>query len=137
MNMSLGCGELLIDGKPFGTTIGDAISFEHGEIPEYMSDIHMPLSANAELDFECEVNPFLFQKITGIDLGVGLDTSIGFIAKSFYQEQIRRHRKKRINKKWAKRYGYRTKFKEIEITEVSLVNKDEGLFDFEGRYIHG
>ena len=23
------------------------------------------------------------------------------------QEQIRRHRKKRINKKWAKKYGYR------------------------------
>ena len=137
MNMSLGNGEIFIDGKPFGATIGDAISFEDGEIPEYMSDVYVPLSANAELDFECEINPFVFEKITGVDLAMNYDLSAGFICKEPYQEQIRRHRKKRINKKWAKRYGYRTKFRDIKIQEVSLVNKDEGLFEFEGRYIHG
>lgn len=29
------------------------------------------------------------------------------------QEQIRKHKKRRINKKWAKKYGYREKFKNI------------------------
>ncbi len=44
-------------------------------------------------------------------------------------EQVKKHKNKRINKKWAKRYGYKNKEVEIEIEipncKVNKINKDE------------
>jgi hypothetical protein len=37
--------------------------------------------------------------------------SDGLLGESPYLIQARTHKKKRINKKWAKRYGYITKYK--------------------------
>lgn len=33
-----------------------------------------------------------------------------------YKTQIKKHHKKRINKKWAKRYGYSVEYKKVETT---------------------
>lgn len=42
--------------------------------------------------------------------------------------QVRRHKKRRINKKWAKRYGYITKFRTVNIENIS-VNRNEDGYD--------
>lgn len=116
---------IYLDGVEFTSTKNLDISFDNGEIPEYVTNIHTPLSAEAEFSCECEVNPRLLAKITGIDLAKGRDfaSSFTFKCSSPYQIQKRHHKKKRINKKWAKRYGYLTKFAEIRLQEVSLVNE--------------
>lgn len=54
--------------------------------------------------------------VVGIDLSNAEDTTAVIVQ---YQEPVRRHKKKRINKKWAKRYGYRTK---IKVHHVETVN---------------
>lgn len=116
---------LYLDGVEFAG-IGDLdVAFEDGEIPEYITSIHNPLSASAEFSCECEVNPQLLAKVTGVDLAQLGDLATGFSLKcsSPYQVQKRRHKKKRINKKWAKRYGYVTKFAEVTLQDVSLVDK--------------
>lgn len=117
--------KLYIDGVEFTSTKNLDISFDNGEIPEYVTDIHNPLSASAEFSCECEVNPQLLAKVTGVDLSQlgDLATSFSLRCSSPYQVQKRRHKKKRINKKWAKRYGYVTKFTEVRLEEVSLVNE--------------
>lgn len=45
------------------------------------------------------------------------------------QIQIRRHHKKRINKKWAKRYGYRTVYKSVGKFEPTGIEPVEGIKD--------
>lgn len=51
------------------------------------------------------------------------------------QEQIRKHRKKRINKKWAKRYGYRKILKSVQLRDVSIVGSHDDSIDVLG-YSH-
>ena len=100
----------------------DAISFRNGKIPEYITGINQPISASEEVIIECDVstiNTRLLKELAGLDwfesrkpYGITLE------CKQPYQVQIRRHKKKRINKKWAKRYGYETKFKMVKMTDV-------------------
>lgn len=44
----------------------------------------------------------------GYNVQILPDTLLG---ENPYLTQVRTHKKKRINKKWAKRYGYATKYK--------------------------
>lgn len=75
-----------------------------------------------ELDLDCcRINPVTLSKSVEFELEATLNVPlINELAGSFskpkgfdlewdgvYHEQIRKHKKKRINKKWAKRYGYR------------------------------
>lgn len=131
--------EIFIDGKRLGKVLESNISFtEESDPPDYITNIHPLLSASAEMSFECGIDAELFRKIAGVDLALGPDvTGYTMIGKCPYKEQIRRHKKKRINKKWAKRYGYRTKFRDVEVRDVTLIDRDNGLFEFEGRIIHG
>ena len=111
----------------------ETISFENETFPDYVTSIHAPLSASEEMSFECEVNPQLFEELAGVDLSQRRDlTSLTIEYASPYQVQARRHKKKRINKKWAKRYGYKTKFKTVRITDAQL-KQDENDFEFTGR----
>lgn len=57
------------------------------------------------------MNNGIFAKYTGIPIIVVPDS----------KKQNRRHRKKRINKKWAKRYGYTT-YNSIEDEKVIMMN---------------
>lgn len=112
------------------------LSFEHGQVPGYVTSINCPLSASEELSFECEVNAQAFSKLMGVDLAQRGDlTGFTVECKMPYQVQIRRHRKKRINKKWAKRYGYKTMFKTVKMTDVQF-GQNETDFEFIGRDVY-
>lgn len=87
--------------------------------------INFPLSANADLEMEVGL-PITARTSAVIDLAQTCDMSYSLQLSEPYQEQIRRHKKKRINKKWAKRYGYRLKWKNLRFSEVSLVPKGHG-----------
>lgn len=114
----------------------ETISFENETLPDYVTSIHAPLSASEEMSFECEVNPQLFEKLAGVDLSQRRDlTSLTIKYASPYQVQARCHKKKRINKKWAKRYGYKTKFKTVRITDAQF-KQDENDFEFAGRSMY-
>ena len=107
-------------------------------LTDCMTDFRVPLSDKEELSFECEVNPSLFsQLVGGIDLSSYRDaSSYTLIGKLPERVQIRRHKKKRINKKWAKRYGYKTIYKNVQLTDVhfdpSYAIADDGAVTFTG-----
>lgn len=77
----------------------------------------IPFSADAEPDYEFEFKIPLAQEFT-VDSAVVDQTLLQHVMEApngWHMEyeanilvQARRHRKKRINKKWAKRYGYKT-----------------------------
>ena len=136
---------LIIDGKPF----------EYPEIPELaistgkkigtgmlVGTINPTISTDAEMSFECDtiLNPNAIRKLLGVDLACGPDisASLSFSGEGIKRVQIRKHRKKRINKKWAKRYGYKTVLTDVKIVDASLVQcgrpcEDGYTFEFVGR----
>lgn len=115
--LQLGKGKLIFD---FEKKLTDKLSFVDDDIPSYVKSIHRPFSADAEASFEIEVDARSFMKLTG-DI-IPRDSSFDVLAKTPYQVQIRKHKKKRINKKWAKRYGYLTKFKMVKMDGVTFTN---------------
>ena len=131
MNYALGRGKLYLNDLEFASIdkIED-ISFKNGAIPEYITNIYCPVSTNEEYSIECEIDARLFSRIMGVDLSRVGDFTVE--CKSPYQVQIRRNKKKRINKKWAKRYGYKTRFNKIQITDVKLIS-DVNESEFVGR----
>jgi hypothetical protein len=109
----------------------NTISFDRYKIPAYITRINSPLSASEEVTFECDVDPRLFSNITGADISRFSDTTgITLEFRSPYDVQIRRHKKKRIDKKWAKRYGYKTVYEDVRITDVHF-NHDDSRFEWE------
>ena len=127
-------GTFYIDGKEFVGTIPDtAITFEEFGVPGYVTNINAPISASAEASFKCEVNALLFAKMTGVDLANDPDAAkFTLMCTSPYSVQRRTHKKKRINKKWAKRYGFVTRFRSATIEDVELAQDDYG-YKFVGR----
>lgn len=95
--------------------------------PPEDSHINFPLSADAEFEMEVEMP---VNKLLAADFAKNCDMSYSIQLSEPYQEQIRRHKKKRINKKWAKRYGFRTKYKNFKFTEVSIVPRGTGVYEF-------
>ena len=116
--------------------IGRTFEIENdGMLPEYVKRFTSPMSADAEISFECDIDTSLFAKLTGVDLARGRDaTCASVIFQKPYQVQRRRHKKKRINKKWAKRYGYVTKFKTYQLEDVHI-EQNEGALSFTGQKI--
>lgn len=109
------------------------IGFDANDVPEYVKSIRSPMSVEAEANFECDIDAKTFKKLTGIDLAHGPDiTGCTVLVHQPVQVQVRRHKKKRINKKWAKRYGYKTVFKSIELKKA-YVEPNENGFDILGR----
>lgn len=89
-----------------------------------------------EID-NCNIDTSLFAKLTGVDLAQGRDaTCASVIFQKPYQVQRKHHKKKRINKKWAKRYGYVTKFKTYHMEDVHI-EQNEGALSFTGQKILG
>lgn len=103
--------------------------------PQYVRSINFPLSSEAEFTMEAEIDiPTLNKFICGFDTSPMADaTAVMLIYSKPYQEQVRRHKKKRINKKWAKRYGYVTKFKQYCIEDVHYQWETENELDVLGR----
>ena len=106
-------------------------------LPEYVKRFSAPMSADAEVSFECDIDTSLFAKLIGIGLVNGQDaTCASMIFQKPYQVQRKHHKKKRINKKWAKRYGYVTKFKTYRMDEV-FIEQNESTLSFTGQKILG
>lgn len=104
-------------------------TFELGE------DVHISpiISASEVASFEAEmtcVNPNLLREL------------IGYPSNSFSLTfegmprlvQVRKHKKKRINKKWAKIYGYKTIIDKMTIKDVAIT-PNESAFEFIGSTI--
>ena len=118
--------------------IGRAFKIDNDSmLPEYVKRFSAPMSADAEISFKCDIDTSLFAKLIGIDLANGQDaTCASMVFQKTYQVQRRRHKKKRINKKWAKRYGYVTKFKTYQLEDVHI-EQNEGALSFTGQRILG
>lgn len=131
-------GRICLDNMPF-TKIGDdcTISFDDAKIPDYMSNVHIANPEAAELTLECDVNVDILKKLTGIDLCSGNGISCSMELASPYKVQKRKHKKKRINKKWAKRYGYETRFKTVSARYCTVIPKTDGRFDITGKEKYG
>lgn len=113
-------------------------------VAECFGDI--PFSTDAELKYNFEFETPLVQEFAGggwsIDVGL-LQTISGQSSKysiEFYADvevPARKHRKKRINKKWLKRYGYKTVRRKISLQcdQIAITPDEDGLgvgFDVEG-----
>ena len=99
--------------------------------PEYISSLRFPLSTEAEFTMAAEIDAPAYHRLMGFDASPFPDaTGFSVIFSQPYQVQRRRHKKKRINKKWAKRYGYVTKFKNYRMDEVYFWNDENGEYDF-------
>ena len=118
-----GSGELQFDanGEVF-KELEFAMDME--ELPKYITGIRAPLSIDSEMSFEMDLNVPYFMELTGIDIARGMDmTAATLICHDPYQVQRRRNKKKRINKKWAKKYGYVTKFRNYQLENVEIAAK--------------
>lgn len=96
-------------------------------IPDYVKSINFPVSASAEFEADVEIDGDTFAKFAGVDLARDCDMSYTLEYSNVRQVQVRRHKKKRINKKWAKRYGFRTVYDKVRFRDVSLVPKGCGM----------
>lgn len=114
-------------------TIDCGTEFDANDVPEYVKSIRHTMSVEAEANFGCDIDAKTLKKLTGIDLAHGSDiTGCTVLFNQPVQVQVRRHKKKRINKKWAKRYGYKTAFKSVKLEEA-YVEPNENGFDILGR----
>lgn len=116
--------------------IFQGVSFIPDDIPNYVTGLRPNFSASAELTMECEIDGDLFAKLCGIDAAMGKDFTVEF--ESPVLTQVRRHKKKRINKKWAKRYGYKVVFEKrrlVDCTCKSVIDND--TLSIEGRGLLG
>ena len=102
----------------------DNVSFDGMEDPGYyLSDIR-PISLDSEeFSFTAEVDAASLSKITGANHPRCCNYTVEFCHP--YLVQKRRHKKWRINKKWAKRYGYKTMFKTVKIVDASIMRREE------------
>ena len=105
-NISFNNGEIYLDEIRLGTVSAGQI-FPIDDVPSHTDSEMFTLAKEAEFSTEAKVDAGLLKKLVEHDLANG--TSAGFTLQyhTTRLEQIRRHKKKRINKKWAKRYGYR------------------------------
>ena len=126
-NMTFNPGSLYMNDELLVKSKLEEISFPENEIPEYIRSINIPISKSAEFSIEAEIDSRLYSEHIGSALNMGDTFSITF--KEPYKVQRRKHKKKRINKKWAKKYGYITKFRTYQVDEVRFT--DNGCFQFE------
>lgn len=96
---------------------------EGTQSPFITGDFFKGTSITLDMEY-CEVNPN-FYEIIGCDVNKAPDSFNIQFAKPV---QIRRHRKKRINKKWAKRYGYRYIIVESKDWKLKP-NYEDGTFE--------
>lgn len=131
-NITFGTGSFYIGEEPIGT--GTLI-----EDIDTIPDTYEPHSLLNPMDFECELDSCIdistLNMLTDNDPLGGLK-KFALEYDSTYLEQVRRHKKKRINKKWAKRYGYREvpckyRFNNARLSEKDGVTIEVQTDDFE------
>lgn len=130
-NLKMTNGSIYIQNELIGTGYLDPIHIDESDPPTYIRSIDRPLSADAECTLECEIDAPMYNRMIGFEASPFPDaTGFSLIFSSPYQVQRRRHKKKRINKKWAKRYGYVTKYKKVKLDEVYFKDSHTGEYDF-------
>ena len=90
-----------------------------------------------EFTMDCEINKDLCDLLFGVDLAEDKDKT-GFAVVYDQEEkiQVRRHRKKRINKKWAKRYGFKTITRRYQLNDcVVECDVEDGVFAIKGNNV--
>ena len=131
-----------LDEPSFGPG-GLYIMNQSGETAMQMSVYDMqcdiPFSTDVEPNYEFEFRTPLAQEFTADSciVDMGLLNLISEQPRGFFLEydaevqiQARRHRKKRINKKWLKRYGYKTVKRRIRLDcEQMGVNNSDGWYN--------
>lgn len=116
-NMQFSSGSLYIKDELIGPTIPEIPPIDINEPPNYVRSINFPLSTEAEFTVEAEIDAPVFYELCDIPPTTDAQTfTIQY--QGTVTEQVRKHKKKRINKKWAKRYGYRTVLKTYQMNEV-------------------
>jgi len=126
-------GGYMIDGTIYPTPqIPEFPSIDPNDPPKYVRSINFPLSAEAECTMEVDIDARAYDRLVGFDPAIPFGDATGFslVYSAPHTEQVKRHKKKRINKKWAKRYGYVTKFKKYRMDEVYFRNDSEDRYDF-------
>lgn len=97
------------------------------EPPQFSTNekIEFPISMSA--NFECDVNQFNLEAL----MPKSLTNKFTMTMDVPEEVQFRRHKCKRINKKWAKRYGYKTIYKTVSFDVDSINDNQDGTFSFE------
>lgn len=82
--------------------------------------------------FDIDINDDLFSELIGTNYKTEWEL--------WYEKKVqrRRHHKRRINKKWAKRYGYRNVITKIDVEDcnVSKNSQDVNQISFIGKINH-
>lgn len=71
--------------------------------------------------FDIDINDDLFSELIGTNYKTGWEL--------WYEKKVqkRRHRKHRINKKWAKRYGYRNVITKIDVEDFNVTKNSQDV----------
>lgn len=130
--LSFGPGELYIMDQSGETAM---------QMSVYDMQCEIPFSAEAEPNYEFEFRTPLAQEFTADSyiVDTGLLELISEQPRGFYLEydadvqvQARRHRKKRIDKKWLKRYGYKTVKRRVRLNcEQLSINSSDGWYNID------
>lgn len=131
-NMTLGPGTLYIKNEPIGPIIPE-LNIDYP--PDDTQHIRFPLHTPEPIEFELEstVDIPTLSILTGEEfLGGSKTFSLQYTGTRL--EQVRKHKKKRINKKWAKRYGYREVSYTWRIDDARLLDTGDGSFEFRKEY---
>lgn len=91
------------------------VSFDASDIPHYITSITPKLSASAEFTMEAEIDGDMLAKLLDFPMAAGKNFTVEYSEPILVQ--ARRHKKKRIDKKWRKRYGYITIFRKKQLTD--------------------
>ena len=99
------------------------LAIDLNKAPEFIKSIDIPLLGTAEFHFDVEIDAAQVAKRIGVDLSPYQSFTVEYDAP--VPVQIRKHKKKRINKKWAKRYGYTMVIKPHKLTDVTFKPSDD------------
>lgn len=108
----------------------------HLDSTEYSSVNFEPMQFSTDASFEIPISftddyDTIMKALIPDDFYSDFNMTIGVPIKV----QIRRHRRKRINKKWAKRYGYKTIIKDVECIIDTFTDDCDGRVSFEGKIL--
>lgn len=91
------------------------VSFDASGVPHYITSIAPKLSASVEFTMEAEIDGDALANLLGFHMAAGKNFTVEYSEPILVQ--ARRHHKKRIDKKWRKRYGYKTIFRKKQLTD--------------------
>lgn len=100
------------------------VSFDATKVPHYITSITPKLSASAEFTMEAEIDGDALANLLGFPMAAGKNFTVEYSEPILVQ--ARRHHKKRIDKKWRKRYGYKTIFRKKQLTDCVVKCESSG-----------